>query len=64
MCSSDLCDWAAFDGHHQGEYPKALIWRRALQASAGTDVGGLDADATREARALAVAAALGSRVRR
>ena len=58
------CDWAAFDGHHQGEYPKALIWRRALQASAGVDVSGLDAEAASEARAQAVAAALGSRVRR
>lgn len=58
------CDWAAFDGHHQGEYPKALIWRRALQASVAADVSGLDADAACEARALAVAKALGSRVRR
>ena len=23
------CDWAAFEGHHQGEYPKARLWRRA-----------------------------------
>lgn len=52
------CDWAAFDGHHGGEYPKAPLWRRALAASRGAQVDGLDEDAAQQARAEAVAAAL------
>lgn len=58
------CDWAAYDGHHQGEYPKARLWQRALAACADVDAHGLDADAAHELRARAVAAALGSGVRR
>lgn len=58
------CDWAAFDGHHGGEYPKAAIWRRALAACHGAAVEGLAPGAAQDVRAQAVAAALGSRVRR
>jgi tRNA nucleotidyltransferase (CCA-adding enzyme) len=58
------CDWAAFEGHRADEYPKADRIRLALAASRGVDVSGLDEDAALQARAEAIAAALGSGVRR
>jgi tRNA nucleotidyltransferase (CCA-adding enzyme) len=58
------CDWAAFEGHDDDAYPEAERMRLALAASRGADVGGLDAAAALQARAEAIAAALGSGVRR
>ncbi len=53
------CDWAAYEGHHQGEYPKAALWRRVLAACHEAEVTGLDDEAALQARAEAVATALG-----
>lgn len=58
------CDWAAFEGHHAAEYAKADRIRLALAASTAVDVAGLNEDAALQARAEAIAAALGSGVRR
>lgn len=58
------CDWAAFEGHHGGEYPKAPLWRRALAASRDAVVDGLDAEGALQARAECVAAALARAPRR
>jgi tRNA nucleotidyltransferase (CCA-adding enzyme) len=58
------CDWAAFEGHHAAEYVKADRIRRALAASLAATVDGLDEEAALQARAEAIAAALGSGVRR
>lgn len=58
------CDWAAFEGHHAEEYVKADRIRRALAASRAADVAGLDEDSALQARAEAIAAALGSGVRK
>lgn len=58
------CDWAAFEGHHAGEYVKADRIRLALAASCAAHVTGLDEEAALQARAEAIATALGSRVRR
>ncbi len=49
------CDWAAYADHHQGEYPKAALWQRALEAYCSAS-----GDASLEERAQAVADALGS----
>lgn len=57
------CDWSAFEGHRPDDYPKADRLRRALQATLAVDVTGLDADAALQARAEAIAAALGSGAR-
>lgn len=57
------CDYAAHDGHGRDDYPKAARWRRALAAMDGLDapsLAGLDEDAALQARAEAVARALGS----
>jgi tRNA nucleotidyltransferase (CCA-adding enzyme) len=58
------CDWAAFEGHHAAEYIKADRIRLALAASRAAQVDGLDEEAALQARAEAIAAALGSGVRR
>jgi tRNA nucleotidyltransferase (CCA-adding enzyme) len=58
------CDWAAFEGHHADEYVKADRIRLALVASNAADVSELDGDAALHARAQAIAATLGSGVRR
>lgn len=57
------CDWAAFEGHAAGDYPKADRLRRALRATLAADVSGLDEDAALQARAQAVALALDSGAR-
>jgi tRNA nucleotidyltransferase (CCA-adding enzyme) len=54
------CDYAAHEGHRAAEYPKAPRLRRALDAYLGVPVAGLSEDAASEARAQAVAQALGS----
>lgn len=54
------CDWAAYAGHRVDDYPKAARLRRALAASQAAAVAGLDDEAALQARAEAIAAALGS----
>lgn len=54
------CDYAAYAGHAAADYPKAARLRKALAAWQAAPVGGLPVDAAREARATAVARALGS----
>lgn len=58
------CDWAAFEGHHADEYVKADRIRLALAASRAAKVAGLNEEAALQARAEAIAAALGSGLRR
>lgn len=54
------CDYAAYEGHSQAEYPKAERLRRAAAACRSVKAEGLSRDALLEARALAVAEALKS----
>lgn len=57
------CDYAAYEGHDAAEYPKAPRLRRALAAYAAVDAAGLGGDEALEARAQAIARALGSHAR-
>ncbi|NML16121.1 tRNA nucleotidyltransferase [Azohydromonas caseinilytica] len=57
------CDWAAFEGHQHEQYPRAVRLRLALEASRAAEVTGLGEEAALQARAEAIAAALGSRAR-
>lgn len=52
------CDWVAYPGQARADYPKAALLRRALQAAQRVDARGLPNDATLQARAEAIHAAL------
>ena len=54
------CDYRAYPGRATRSYPKAGLLQRAAQACAGLGEADITSDALREARALAVADALGS----
>lgn len=54
------CDYAAYAGHTQADYPKGPRLRRALAAYIATDTQGLSADEALHARAMAIAQVLRS----
>ena len=54
------CDYRAYGGRTQQVYPKAVLLGTALQACAGIDASGLDADTLQEARVAAIATAFRS----